>query len=311
MHAARLEFEKNRPATDDDSVSYRAGKSPVVHVGCSGWYYWHWKFSLYEGVASKDWFRTYASHFDTVELNAPFYAWPTTKTVQTWVRQVAEFPNFKYTVKVSELITHVKRFVGTKTLVRDFSHIGDLLGDRMGAFLYQLPPSYTYTPGRLRAIATQLEGLSERHTNVVEFRHKSWWNPTVYRVFKEANLTFCSSSGPRMPDELVTTNRTLYLRFHGTKQWYLHNYTAEELKVWLDRIAATKATTVYAYFNNDREGHAHQNAEFFVQMFKSQLLASKQPKRPGSKRSSPAMLTATSATSKLLKPLRSVFSATA
>jgi uncharacterized protein YecE (DUF72 family) len=41
----------------------------------------------------------------------------------------------------------VKRFKGTKTLIKDFALIADILGDRMGCFLFQLPPSYRYTPG--------------------------------------------------------------------------------------------------------------------------------------------------------------------
>lgn len=256
MHAARVAFEKGEAEPS-------AKKVGGIHVGCSGWYYWHWKFSLYADVASKDWFRTYASHFDTVELNAPFYAWPTVKTVEGWARQVSAVPGFTYTVKASELITHVKRFVGTKTLVKDFSFIGEVLGERMGAFLWQLPPSYTYTPGRLKAIATQLEALSGRFVNVAEFRHKSWWNAEVYRVFREAGVAFCSSSGPRMPDELVETNGVVYLRLHGTTKWYRHDYSKEELRVWAERIRASGAKTVYAYFNNDRDGNAHRNAEVF------------------------------------------------
>jgi uncharacterized protein YecE (DUF72 family) len=39
----------------------------------------------------------------TVELNAPFYGWPTVATVKTWLRQAQE--DFVYTIKVSELIT--------------------------------------------------------------------------------------------------------------------------------------------------------------------------------------------------------------
>ncbi len=56
---------------------------------------------------------------------------------------------FVYTVKVCELITHIKKFKGTKTLVKDFGMIADILGDRMGCFLFQLPPSYRFTKARL------------------------------------------------------------------------------------------------------------------------------------------------------------------
>jgi uncharacterized protein YecE (DUF72 family) len=155
------------------------------------------------------------------------------------------------------LITHIKRFVGTKTLIRDFGLIADILGPRMGCFLFQLPPSFHYSPAALTRIVTQLD---PQRKNVVEFRHRSWWNESVFETFREAGIIFCSCSGPRLPDELVKTADDVYIRFHGTKLWYRHDYTKDELAVWTKRIADSGATNVWAYFNNDREGFAIKNA---------------------------------------------------
>ncbi len=44
-----------------------------VHVGCSGWFYWHWRGIFYPETKRPDeWFRHYTENFRTVELNAPF-----------------------------------------------------------------------------------------------------------------------------------------------------------------------------------------------------------------------------------------------
>jgi uncharacterized protein YecE (DUF72 family) len=232
-------------------------KALEAYVGCSGWYYWHWKGLFYPAeLPSSRWFEHYRSKFKTVELNAPFYSWPTVNTVQTWVRNAGR-KKFIYTVKVSEHITHTKRFVGTKALVRDFGLIADILGPRMGCFLFQLPPSFRYSAAALKRIVSQLD--PERR-NVVEFRHASWWNETVFRAFREAGIIFCSCSGPRLPDQLVQTADDLYVRFHGTKRWYRHDYTKEELAVWAARIRTSGAQRVWAYFNNDRDGYAIKNA---------------------------------------------------
>jgi uncharacterized protein YecE (DUF72 family) len=265
MHEARLAYERE---SAERGVSSRkvAGPGPLeVHVGCSGWFYWHWKDRFYPpGLPSSRWFEHYAGQFKTVELNAPFYAWPTVATVNTWVRQAGR-RKFVYTVKVSELITHVKRFTGTKTLVRDFGHIADLLGPRMGCFLFQLPPSHHYSPARLKTLLAQLDPARR---NVVEFRHKSWWNERVYDAFREAKVIFCSFSGPRLPDELVRTADDIYVRFHGTTRWYRHDYTKEELAVWVRRIRESGAKRVWAYFNNDREGYAIKNARELIRQLK-------------------------------------------
>lgn len=256
MRIARLKSE---------FVQLPAEKIPRFNIGCSGWFYWHWRGSFYpQDMPTKEWFAHYQKNFPTVELNAPFYSWPTINTVQTWVRQ-AGIRNFIYTVKVCELITHLKRFSRTQTLVKDFGFIADLLGTHMGCFLFQLPPSFHFTPARLKNILAQMD---PSRRSVVEFRHRSWWNPKVYAAFKEADVIFCSCSGPKLPDELITTTDEVYIRFHGLTKWYRHNYTAEELGVWVDRVRASGCKRVWAYFNNDRDAHAIKNAKEFAKQLK-------------------------------------------
>jgi uncharacterized protein YecE (DUF72 family) len=266
MHLARLAREAaGEPAAARDA----AARKRVAHVGCSGWFYWHWRGGIYpaDGPTSA-WFPIYARTFRTVELNAPFYSWPTLGTVARWARDAPA--GFIYTVKVNDLITHEKRFVRTKTLVRDFGLIADLLGSHMGCFLFQLPPSVKYSRPMLRRILAQLD---PRRRNVVEFRDRSWWRPEVSDAFCAAGAIFCSSSAPRLPDELVTTADDIYVRFHGIERWYRHDYSRAELAVWADRIEASGARRVYAYFNNDREGFAIQNARVLIEELKARGFA--------------------------------------
>lgn len=250
MHKARLKIEAEEPKKPPPLTK-------SVYVGCSGWRYWKWRDSFYVDVPQPQWFGHYSGAFDTVEINASFYSWPTVAGVQSWKRQSGD-KKFVYTVKVCELITHIKKFKGTKTLVRDFGIIADILGEQMGCFLFQLPPSFRYTKVRLNAIVCQLDPARR---NVVEFRHKSWWNDKVYFAFQEAGIIFCSCSGPRLPDELVRTAEEVYVRLHGPKHWYRHDYSNEELKVWAERIRASGAKRAWIYFNNDFSAHAPRNAK--------------------------------------------------
>jgi uncharacterized protein YecE (DUF72 family) len=232
-------------------------KTKRIRVGCSGWYYWHWKGVVYpEDLPASRWFDHYQGAFDTVELNAPFYRWPKPATVQNWARQAT--PGFQYSVKVNRRITHLKRFNGTRKLVREFSGLAEILGEHMGCFLFQLPPSFHYTPVRLRAIVNQLDSGIR---NAVEFRHDSWWNDEVFRVFQDTGLIFCSVSAPGLPEEVVKTADAIYVRLHGAKQWYRHDYSKAELKTWAGRIRASHAKEIWAYFNNDFRGCAFRNAE--------------------------------------------------
>lgn len=252
MHVARL---NNLKKEKSDAKPAPQHKQPIF-VGCSGWRYWKWRDSFYKSVPQNDWFGHYLQHFDTVEINASFYSWPTIASVQSWRRQPGR-KTFVYTVKVCELITHIKKFKGTKTLVRDFGMIADILGDRMGCFLFQLPPSYRYTRTRLNDIVSQLEPTRR---NVVEFRHASWWNAEVYSAFRKAGIIFCSCSGPRLPDELIRTADEIYVRLHGPKRWYRHNYSMKELTEWAERVRDSGAKLAWIYFNNDNDAHAPNNA---------------------------------------------------
>ncbi len=253
MNEARLEYEKS-----GKKISLNNSKQKF-YIGCSGWFYWDWKGLFYPAeISTNNWFDYYAKNFDTVELNAPFYSWPTVATVKSWIRQAASHPNFTYTIKVSELITHSKRFARTKTLIKDFGLIADLLAEKMGCFLFQLPPSFKYSAARLKLILNNLD-LSRR--NVVEFRHKSWWNEKVYTEFRQAGIIFCSCSGPNLPDDLIKTADEIYLRFHGIKKWYRHDYSKEELQIWAKKIQHSKAKKAWIYFNNDHDAYAIKNAK--------------------------------------------------
>lgn len=236
------------------------------YIGCSGWYYRDWSGVFYpEELPTSQWFDYYASHFRTVELNAPFYSWPTPATVKTWIRQNKR-EGFIYTIKVNELITHSKTFEDTKEMIRDFGYIADILGPQMGCFLFQLPPRVHYTPERLKSILSQLE---PNRRNVIEFRHSSWWNEKVYAAFRKTGTIFCSCSGPKLPDELIQTADEIYIRFHGTQKWYRHDYNREELKIWAERIKEANPKHAWIYFNNDFSGHAIRNAELLMKLLKS------------------------------------------
>ncbi len=248
MHDARMA---------QGEVEIKNHLSKTYYIGCSGWFYWDWRRWFYpKHLKTNDWFNYYAKKFDTVELNAPFYSWPTIANVRKWLLQV-EDSDFVYTIKANELITHVKAFKVVKRIIKDFNFIADILNKHMGCFLYQFPPNYKYTKKRLDNIIAQLD---LRRRNVVEFRHESWWNEKVYSAFREAGITFCSCSAPNLPNELIKTSDSIYLRLHGVSKWFRHNYSRDELKEWAKRVKESEAKYVWVYFNNSFNAFSAKNA---------------------------------------------------
>src|ERR1700704_6848127 len=102
-----------------------------VHVGCSGWFYWHWRGIFYPDTQRTDaWFKHYKENFRTVELNAPFYKWPKLATAKNWRRNAPE--NFRYSIKVNRLITHEKRLVHPPMPVEEIFANAKNLGGKLG-----------------------------------------------------------------------------------------------------------------------------------------------------------------------------------
>lgn len=236
---------------------------PRLNIGCSGWFYWDWKGLFYPSqMPTSQWFPHYAETFDTVEINASFYSWPTVAGVKAWMKGLPDTP-FVFTVKANELITHIRRFDDTAGLVQDFGYVADLLGEHMGCLLFQLPPSVRYDPALLRSIVSQLQ---PGRRNVVEFRHASWWNAEVYAALRDAGIMFCATSGPKLPDDLIRTADEIYVRFHGTDKWYDYRYSDAELADWAKRIEDSGARRVWVYFNNDYHGNAIDNGRTLREM---------------------------------------------
>jgi hypothetical protein len=101
-------------------------------VGCSGWIYPHWAGLFYpEDLPEREWFDFYAKVFNTVEVNATFYRFPTEKMVQAWYRKGPE--GFLFTLKAFRGITHLRKFQGTEELLRRFYAMGEMLGEKLGA----------------------------------------------------------------------------------------------------------------------------------------------------------------------------------
>ena len=149
-------------------------------LGCSGWYYHHWKDLFYKGLPQKDWFKHYAATFNTVELNSTFYRFPKQSTAKGWYKKSPK--EFVYSVKANKIITHMKKFKETQRLVKDFYNVVEELKEKLGCLLFQLPPNLRFNPKKLKEILSQLDPEKK---NVLEFRHPSWWNKEVFEALKE------------------------------------------------------------------------------------------------------------------------------
>ena len=229
-----------------------------AHIGCSGWQYRHWRGDFYpEKLAMRRWFEHYSSVFDTVELNTSFYHLPKPETFDKWRDQAP--PGFRYAVKASRFITHMKKLKECDEPLETFLSRARRLGPALGPILYQLPPRWPFDRERLESF---IAILPRDLTHVFEFREPSWMEEQVLGLLNAHGISYCAHDMKGMSAPREATGPIAYVRFHGGTGKYRGRYKDEALLGWSDWLAgeARAGREIWAYFNNDIGGAAIHDA---------------------------------------------------
>ena len=233
-------------------------KCTEIHIGLSAFNNSYWKGIFYpEELAASKRFNFYCTRFNTYEINASFYKFPTVKGLKGWYDKSPA--NFLFSVKANRVITHFKKFNDCSQEIADFyATCREGLADKLGFVLFQLPPSFSYTPERLELI---LSSLDYSFRNVIEFRNITWWKPEVFDALAANNITFCSVSYPGLPEDVISTTSTVYVRLHGTPQLFYSGYETEQLVTLFETIQSKEGINkAYIYFNNTASNEGILNA---------------------------------------------------
>jgi uncharacterized protein YecE (DUF72 family) len=227
----------------------------MIYIGTSGWQYDSWKKKLYGGAPKRTWLELYASRFPVVEVNNSFYQLPKEETFERWK---AETPNgFRFAVKASRFITHIRRLTDCREPVNLFWSRATHLGDKLGPVLFQLPPNLGVEAGRVREF---LALLPRAMRPAFEFRHASWQTDEVLELLDGAGAAWVLADRPGWRVPLVLTGGWSYVRFHQGRATH-PGYTRRKLQTWADRIAGLDAKDVFVFFNNDQFAAAPRDAE--------------------------------------------------
>jgi uncharacterized protein YecE (DUF72 family) len=228
-------------------------------IGTSGWVYPHWRGVFYPPrLRQREWFEHYARHFSTVEVNNTFYRLPQARAWEHWRDQAPS--GFRYAIKGSRFITHIKRLRDCEEPVATFVERARLLRGHLGPVLWQLPPQMRCDLDRLE---TFLGVLPRRVMHVFEFRRSDWLQPETFALLRRSGAAFCAYHIVDEETPLEATARVAYLRFHGSDEKYGGRYTDRQLSQWAERLRALPRAVrdVYVYFNNDAFGYAVENAD--------------------------------------------------
>jgi len=183
--------------------------------------------------------------------------------VAGWVEQTPA--DFLFACKASRYLTHVRRLNEIEQGVARFYEGLEGLREagKMGPTLWQLPPSFRRDDERLERALRKLP----RGRHCFEFRDPSWFTEGVYEILRRHDAALVIGDHPERPFQTreLTAGWT-FIRFHFGRRGRNGRYSERELETWKRRIAAWRSDVeVLAYFDNDWQGHAVDNARWLKQ----------------------------------------------
>jgi uncharacterized protein YecE (DUF72 family) len=251
----------------------------MVRIGISGWRYEPWRGVFYpKGLPQRRELEFAARHFPTLEINGSFYSLQRPEYYEQWYAETP--PGFVFAVKGSRYITHLRRLKDIDKPLANFFASGVLaLKEKLGPFLWQFPPMFSFKPDRLedffeklprstrdaltlaRKRDSRLKGRSRlaidadrplRHA--IEVRHRSFVSKAFVSLLRKHRIALVvADTAGKFPRMFDVTADFVYVRLHGDVQIYKSGYTPRALDEWARRIRRwdRSGKDVYVYFDND------------------------------------------------------------
>lgn len=242
-----------------------------VSFGIAGWSYPDWDGYVYPR-GTKDKLAYVAPYVDVVEINSTFYRPPDARMVESWASRTAEWPEFRFTAKLHQDITHAGKLEpgmvdafhqGFEPLVRQ---------GRLSHLLAQFRYDYRDVPETRDHLGRVVAAFRDMAHVTLELRHNSWQAPAALAFARDLGVTVANLDYPVGRDSFTLpvsgVGDAAYFRLHGRnyKAWfskgagrdetYNHLYTPKELEGIRDRAAKiagmSKSLTVIA--NNHYQG---------------------------------------------------------
>ena len=249
----------------------------AIRLGCQGWNYPAWVGGFYPTrTRAADFLSLYARAFDTVEVDATFYAIPPVKSVRGWAERTPE--HFTFALKLPQEITHERRFVGAEDVATRFYDAARELGPKLGPILIQCGPDFA--PHEIDQLEEFLHTLPADLKFAIEFRHKGWINEETHQLLSARNVALTLVDARWIPRPWMlklaarpTATTHAYVRWMGpdrsiTDYSHIQVDRTAELDAWAEVLPALAVRVpVYGFVNNHFSGHSPAN----VRMLQSRL----------------------------------------
>ena len=243
--------------------------SAQIFIGTSGWHYNDWVGTFYpKNIVGYHELTYHARFFNTVENNSSFYRIASESAYKTWDKMTP--PGYKFSIKLNKQITHINKLQVTDEVRGHVAYILDatqVLCEKIGALLIQLPASFTYNIEKLDVFldffTKEVRSRPFAFDLAIEFRNRYWFNEEVYAILRKYNVAPVAANSSRYPGTREVTSDIAYLRMHGPTKLFASSYSDEQLQELAEYIKkiSSEAKRIYVYFNNDFHCYAIKNAK--------------------------------------------------
>jgi uncharacterized protein YecE (DUF72 family) len=238
-----------------------------VVVGMAGWVYPDWRGTFYPpGLTQKSELQYASRQVTSIELNGSFYGVPTPSSWRAWHDATPE--GFVFSVKAPRQITHIRKLRGAGQPIADFFASGiSALGDKLGAVLWQLPPSLPFDVALIEEFLELLPHTTEagrplRHA--IEARNHSFDSPAFIALLEKYGVAaVLGESAGKWPMIDATTTDFRYARLHADAALREGGvYDDAAIEEWALRIEgwSDSGLDAYVYFDNDTKVRAPLDA---------------------------------------------------
>jgi uncharacterized protein YecE (DUF72 family) len=239
------------------------GGAGAIRIGISGWRYPPWRGGAFypKGLPQHRELEYASRALPSIELNGSFYSLQRPENYAAWYDDTPE--GFVFSVKGPRYITHILRLGNVETPLANFFASGVAnLRDKLGPFLWQLPPNFRYDAGKLDRFLAMLPrdtdqssalarrrdakvkgrarisfGPARRLRHAMEVRNDTFVDPSFVALLRKHCVALViADTADKWPQYEDVTADFVYMRLHGDEELYKSAYMEGALTRWAERI---------------------------------------------------------------------------
>ncbi|MBI2439983.1 MAG: DUF72 domain-containing protein [Lentisphaerae bacterium] len=223
-----------------------------IYFGIAGWSYPDWEGIVYPR-GTREHLGYIAHYVDLIEINSSFYRVPLARHAAGWLKQTAFKPEFRFSAKVPQDITHGGLLSAELVHQLQDGFAPLIEAGKLTHFLAQFKYDFNDTAEHRDYLSRTEDTLGGLTNLTLELRHNSWQVPSALAFLESLAVTVANLDYPMSHTSFnlarCHVGAERYLRLHGRNS-----------AAWFDKAAGRDETYNYYYSRAELQG-LRQRAE--------------------------------------------------